>query len=700
MHAKTVSAFTVLSMAISATWAFADHGHAIEEITIQAFPLATQISGSPRSNPLHSPDSAELLKRIPGANNNANGVITGIAQYRGMYGDRVSVKLDQAPTLSGGPNAMDSPLAYAPAGLLQELTVYRGITPVSQAQESIGGHMVAQFNRGTFGSETEFGLSGFVSAQLTDNGSQSSTDTQMVVANNQHKLSFLSAHNEGDNVEAGNNKTVAGSQHQRDRFDLAYGWKSDATEITVFAGQLDISDSGTPALAMDIASVETDLAGMTLSTDLNGTYLNGTSINMAVAWADVTHSMDNFSLRTAPPMTMSYRSNLATADNLSWSLDAQLPLSFGELKVGTDGNLSSHDSTITNPTNEMFQLLNFNATQRDTLGLFAELNGDIGDWGYQAGIRQNRITMNSGDVSSSGMMAMMGDAANMLAMQFNQADRNLNYDTTDLVLKFNRSLDPETALTIDLGIKNRAPSYQETFLWLPLPITAGLADGRSYVGNLWLKHETASEISIGLSKKTDRFSIYPQIFYRQIDDYIQGVASTSMPANMVSNMMSGAAALSYENTDAEIYGADANWNYRVNHNWSADGVVSYVRGKRTDIADDLYRIAPANGRFSLRYQPDQGSLQLMLESVIYARQKHVASYNNEAKSSGFGIINIGANWSLSENIQMRAGVKNLFDRFYAAHLSGRNRIGDSDIALGEAIPGLGRAVYLSMAINF
>ncbi len=695
MHAKTVSAFTALYMAISATSAFAEHDHSIEEITIQAFPLASQISGSPRSNPLHSPDSAELLKRIPGANNNANGVITGIAQYRGMYGDRVSVKLDQAPTLSGGPNAMDSPLAYAPAGLLQELRVYRGITPVSQAQESIGGHMVAEFNRGAFGSEGQFGLSGFASAQLTDNGNQSSTDTQVVVANNQHKLSFLSSHNEGDNIAAGDNKTVAGSQHQRDRFDLAYGWTSDATELTIFAGQLDISDSGTPALAMDIASVETDLAGMTLSTQVDST-----AINMSLAWADVTHSMDNFSLRAAPPMTMGYRSNLATADNLSWSLDAQLPLSFGDLKIGTDGNLSSHNSTITNPTNGMFQLLNFNDTQRDILGLFAELNGDIDDWGYQAGIRQNRITLDSGDVSSYGMMAMMGDAANMLDMQFNQADRNIDYDTTDLVLKLNRTLDPETALTIDLGIKNRAPSYQETFLWLPLPITAGLADGRSYVGNLSLKHETASEISIGLSKKTDRFSIYPQIFYRQIDNYIQGVASTSMPANMLSNMMSGAAALSYENTDAEIYGADATWNYRINHSLSADGVISYVRGKRTDIADDLYRIAPANARFSLRYQPDQGSLQLILESVVYARQKHVASYNNEAQSNGFGIVNIGANWSLTEAIQMRAGVKNLFDRFYAAHLSGRNRIDNSDIAQGAAIPGLGRAVYLSMAINF
>jgi iron complex outermembrane receptor protein len=174
---------------------------------------------------------------------------------------------------------------------------------------------------------------------------------------------------------------------------------------------------------------------MTLSTQVDSA-----AINMSLAWADVTHSMDNFSLRTAPAITMGYRSNLAIADNLSWSLDAQLPLAFGELKVGTDGNLSSHDSTITNPSNAMFQLLNFNGTQRDILGLFAELNGDIGDWGYQAGLRQNRTSLDSGEVTSSGMMGMMSNAANMLAMQFNQADRSLEYNPTDLVHKLTRSL--------------------------------------------------------------------------------------------------------------------------------------------------------------------------------------------------------------------------------------------------------------------
>ena len=39
-------------------------------------------------------DTAAVLKDIPGANVNANGPVTGIAQYRGMYGDRISVVID------------------------------------------------------------------------------------------------------------------------------------------------------------------------------------------------------------------------------------------------------------------------------------------------------------------------------------------------------------------------------------------------------------------------------------------------------------------------------------------------------------------------------------------------------------------------------------------------------------------------------
>ena len=41
--------------------------------------------------------------------------------------------------------------------------------------------------------------------------------------------------------------------------------------------------------------------------------------------------------------------------------------------------------------------------------------------------------------------------------------------------------------------KSRSPAYQERYLWLPLQATAGLADGRTYTGNLDLGLSIATE---------------------------------------------------------------------------------------------------------------------------------------------------------------------------------------------------------------
>ncbi|MBT8117364.1 MAG: hypothetical protein KJO66_05990, partial [Gammaproteobacteria bacterium] len=51
-----------------------------------------------------TPDTASLLQAVPGANINRNGVLTGIAQYRGMYADRVNVKINGISIPGGGPN--------------------------------------------------------------------------------------------------------------------------------------------------------------------------------------------------------------------------------------------------------------------------------------------------------------------------------------------------------------------------------------------------------------------------------------------------------------------------------------------------------------------------------------------------------------------------------------------------------------------
>ena len=711
--------FTVLLLA---AFAQANQDASFEEITIQAFPLPNQISSSLQTNPTASSDSAEILKSIPGANSNGNGPITGIAQYRGMYGDRISVKIDNAPTLTGGPNAMDTPLSYAPSGLLQELVVYRGIAPVSVAQESIGGHMVAKLNRGEFSSESTFNHSGHASLQLNDNGNQSNADIQLIRANNQHKYSLLASHNEAENFSAGDNTTVSGSQYQRDRLDIAYGWKNHSSELIAFAGKQDIANTGTPALAMDIINVNTDMAGFNLSHDHKSDSID--RINLAVSWADVDHGMDNYSLREKPDMTMKYRHNQANAENIAWSVDAQLTSSLGDLKLGTDGNFQNHNSIITNPTDAEFRVDNFNHSERDNLGVFAELNGNFAQWRYQFGIRHNRIELNSGAVGAMGMMngsmdmdmdmgmdmdmdmdmdnnpcQGMQSCATMLSDVFNQSKRSINFNTNDWVIKLNRALNQQTALSIDLGVKQRAPSYRETFLWLPLPITGGLADGRNYIGNLSLKAETSREITLGLSKTTDTFSIQPQIFYRSINNYIQGIPSENAIANKFSNDMSGSDALVYSNTDAEIYGLDAYWKANINSQWSTDGTVSYVRGKRKDTIDNLYRIAPTNARISLHFNPQEATTYT-LESILYASQTQVASYAEESSTKGYEIVNLSANWTVNGQVTLRSGINNVFDRYYANHLNSVNRVAESDIEVGDTIPGMGRTFYLTTKIEF
>jgi iron complex outermembrane receptor protein len=714
---------TLLCLTFFTSLTQANQNLSLEEITIQALPLSNEISPDISNNPMLSADSAEILKRMPGANTNGNGPLTGIAQYRGMHGDRISIKLDSAPTLTGGPNAMDTPLSYAPSSLLSNLVIYRGISPVSKAQESIGGHMVAKLNRGNYTQSQDLQTSGYAVFQKNDNGQRANTDFQLVNANNQHKISLLGSYNEGDNFSAGDNKIVNGTQYQRERYDLAYGSKTSTNEFLIFAGRHNVANSGTPALAMDIINVNTDMAGFNLSSNLDSSMVN--RLNIALSWADVDHGMDNYSLRSQP--AMGPRHNQANAENLAWSVDAQLPLATSELKLGVDGNDQSHNSVVTDPEAHEFKINNFVDSKRDSLGVFAELSGNHDKWNYQVGYRHNRIELNSEEVGAmmgmhhstsmpmpmEGPCAGMQSCANELSDAFNQSERSINFNTNNLVVKLNRALDKDTALSIDLGIKQRAPSYRETYLWLPMSITGGLADGRNYIGNLALKPETSREINLGLNKNTDNFSIQPQIFYRSIDNYIQGVPSNNPIANQFSQDMSNMHndmnsmgnndkknALIYSNTNAEIYGLDTNWNLSINNQWSANGVVSYVRGKRTDVKDNLYRIAPTNARISVNYQASQAPLRVSVESIIYARQKHVASYADESKTAGYGIVNLSAHWTVNNRLQVRSGIINLFDRYYANHLNPVNSNSGSDIAEGKGIPGMGRTFYVQTRIQF
>ena len=103
-----------------------------------------------------SPDTSQLLKKVPGANVNGNGPLSGIPQYRGMFGARIGFVINGALLAPAGPNWMDPPLSYVAPAQLVKLEVYRGIAPVSVPQETIGGAIISETVSADFTNTKEF----------------------------------------------------------------------------------------------------------------------------------------------------------------------------------------------------------------------------------------------------------------------------------------------------------------------------------------------------------------------------------------------------------------------------------------------------------------------------------------------------------------------------------------------------------------
>lgn len=126
-------------------------------------------------------------------------------------------------------------------------------------------------------------------------------------------------------------------------------------------------------------------------------------------------------------------------------------------------------------------------------------------------------------------------------------------------------------------------------------------------------------------------------------------------------------------------------------------MASVARGRRRDVQDALYRIAPARLWSRLAWDTARGGAGV--DVTIAAPQRSVARANDERASAGYVVLGLSDSLKLTRNLRVLGGIENLFDRRYADHLSGVNRIARSDVAVGERLPGAGRGVCLRLAAS-
>lgn len=672
-----------LSLAIATTLltSLANAGH-LEEVLVHGDAQRVVLDKSNLT--VAMPDTAELMQRIPGGDVNKNGALSGIPQYRGLYGARIHVQADGTAISPGGPNWMDPPLHYTPAALLDSFTVYRGIAPVSAGQETLGGAIDAKTWQGEFAEGDNWQNSGRLYSGAQSNNDGWVTALSSAIANHQHKLRAALLREQADDAEAAE-ATLVPTEYDRLRYDLGYSLKLGAHQLSLNSSRSETDNSGTPALPMDILYIDGD------HHQLGWQFESGNwQAEARLATGNIEHGMTNYHLRQAPMMASMWRRNDTGSDTRSAHVSVTHSDAGLSWTVGLDHQQSIHNSDISNPNNAMFYAVNFNDVERELSGVFAETSIDSGRAQLDLGLRLTRADSDADTVNSS--MAMMNPTVAALRDSFNSSQRSQRDELIDAVIKLSYPLDNSTTLYTGVARKSRAPAYQERYLWLPMQATAGLADGNNHVGDPNLQPEVAHELELGIDISSASLWLSPRLFYKEIDDYIQGTPSSDMAVVMISTMMGGdTTPLQFSNTSARLYGADLEASWRFADHWTAEAVAGAVRGERRDIDDALYRIAAPTLTLGLRYQRQTWNLAV-LNRLVHAQHK-VSATNEEQSTAGYGLLSVHGSYQIAANTTLALGINNLLDKHYRDHLAGYNRAVNPDIAIGERLPGSGRDIF-------
>ncbi|MGB3726676.1 MAG: TonB-dependent receptor, partial [Glaciecola sp.] len=224
----------------------------------------------------------------------------------------------------------------------------------------------------------------------------------------------------------------------------------------------------------------------------------------------------------------------------------------------------------------------------------------------------------------------------------------------------------------------------------------GLADGRNYLGNLSLEKETAHKLDLGFVMKGKNWRFMPNIFYTKIDDYILGLPSNNMPANMIAQMNGIANPLIWQNDEARLVGADFSYAHQFTPELSLTATGQYVRGKQTgSVNQDLYRIAPLSGHVSVKYAAHD--YELSATATVVSSQSNVATLQNETASNGYAVFDVQGAYFFDNGFTLTLLIENLLDKQYAQHVAGISRVTSDVYPAGnkQLSPGRNIGAYIT-----
>lgn len=648
-----------------------------------------------------SSDVAELLQGLPGVSAYGGGGVASLPALHGLADDRVKVVVDGLPIDNACPNHMNPPLSYSDPQTLSRVQVIAGITPVSLGGDSLGGTIVVDSAEPRFAAAGATLFDGSLNSFYRSNGDAFGGALAATLASERYHLGYSGSGTRARHYDGGGDDGVVRST-EYEKYDQTLKLATQ-NELGLFelAGNLQHSPyEGFPNQYMDM-TFNRSAQG---SARYRGVFDWG-DVEARGYYRDTEHKMnflDDKGGTASGGMPMDTRVRGA-----GYLVKADVLLDGGDtLRIGNELQRQSLNDYWPPVAGSMMMgpdtYINVNGGHRTRLGTFAEWEARWNErWSTLAGVRNDTVWMNTGDVQPYATTGMMNAADIAAAAAFNAADHkktDTNFDAT-LLARYQASA--ATALEFGYAHKTRSPNLYERYAWgrgsMSSRMIGWYGDGNGYVGNLDLDPEVADTVSATLRHSgglAQPWTVSVTPYYSLVHDYID--------ADKLADLSNGFVQLQFANHDAELYGLDLAgalqlWDTPAAGRTQLKATASWGRGRNQDDGGSLYHQMPLNGRLALLHA--LGGWDSQIELVLVDAKTRVDATRQEPETGGYALLNLGTRYRW-QRYHVDFGVDNVLDRAYAAPLGGQS-IGDFK-ATGELrpVPGRGRSLNLGLGLSF
>jgi len=622
-------------------------------------------------------DVSEALAKLDGVWKIRKGAIANDIVLRGFQQDNINVIIDGARIYGACPNNMDPPSFHVDFSEIEHVKVTKGVFDIRH-QGSLGGvidivnkapapgfRVTPSVSAGSFGFLNLSGIASYSSGRMHALAGHSFRASDPY--RDAHGRSFLDRAN-----------YVASAKDLR-AFDVATTWlnfgyatlENQKVELRYSRQRGDLVLY--PYLLMDALYDDADRLNAVYRIENISPTLE--RVRIQGYFTTVKHWMTD-EYRTSRPSGPGSFSMATFADTRS--LGAQVDAEFRSVLVGFEGYRRNWNAV--------------NTMNPGGMVMHQPMIPDVESWVGGAYAQYRRLLWDRLMLTAGGRI----DAAQMNARSAGlNPDLYWAYKATRWTARedfgpsgnvwLSYSLPLRLELFAGVGRSVRFPDPAERFTVLK-------RKGTDWIGNPNLEPTRNTEADLGFQYRDRRFMVRPTIYYSDLADYI--TVHNQPRVNAVPGVIN-AAARSFENVQAKIYGGELAYSFAIVPSLLLTGGGCYARGRKDalpafGISDpDLAEMPPVRVRTALRYGESRFFGEV--ENILAGSQRRTDSELKESPTAGYSVVSVKAGVH-TKKLKFAAGIDNLLNRFYYEHFSYQR----DPFRLMTKVPEPGRSLYFTL----